>query len=130
VLRDDNPNIPFPNCWNTPGGGIDEGEHHDAAVRRELREEICVEPSTVLYKGTTTYADGSVVHRYVVLLTDDERAAVRLGDEGQRLDWFSYDEVLALNASPRFVAYFSTHERDIRRALEGGVEFEATHELL
>jgi len=130
VLRDDKPTIPFPNCWNTPGGAVDDGEHPDDAMRRELREEICVEPSTVRYVGTTTYADGSVVYRYIVPLTDEERALVRLGDEGQRLDWFTYDEILALNSSPRFVAYFSTHERDIRRVLEGDTEFEETHETL
>ncbi len=39
-LRDNNPAIPFPNCWGTFGGQIEEGESPEQAIIREIREEL------------------------------------------------------------------------------------------
>lgn len=33
----------YADVWQLPGGGVDRGEHLDAAVRRECREELGVE---------------------------------------------------------------------------------------
>lgn len=41
-LRDDIPNIPFPNYWDLFGGIIEEGETPEEALVREIEEELGV----------------------------------------------------------------------------------------
>ena len=81
ILRDNNPNISFPNTWNLPGGGIEEGESGIEAIKRELQEEISVIPKNIIELGQQTFEDDSVVFRYLVKLSLDEHQNLKLGDE-------------------------------------------------
>ena len=42
-LRDDKPEIPFPNHWDLIGGHVEEGETPEQALVRETKEEIGLE---------------------------------------------------------------------------------------
>jgi 8-oxo-dGTP diphosphatase len=42
-LRDDNPQIPFPNHWDFFGGHLEQGETPEQALVREVEEEIGIE---------------------------------------------------------------------------------------
>lgn len=42
-LRDNRPDIPFPNHWDFFGGHVEEGETPDEALVREVKEELGIE---------------------------------------------------------------------------------------
>ena len=48
-LRDDIPHIRYPGCWALFGGHLEPGETAEAAVLRELSEEIAWVPTTVSF---------------------------------------------------------------------------------
>jgi 8-oxo-dGTP diphosphatase len=53
----------FPHKWEFPGGKMEPGEDADAALRRELREEldIAVESAREVFRHAHVYADGTRV---------------------------------------------------------------------
>ncbi len=130
MLRDNNPAIAYPNTWNTPGGGIEEGESPEEALVRELQEEIGLTPSSVINLGTTTYIDGSLVHRFYIPVTDDELALIHLVGEGQKIGWFTLEELFKLNVSPHSFVYYTTHKRDIEEIISGKYDFTPRHDVL
>ncbi|MGB2690682.1 MAG: NUDIX domain-containing protein, partial [Desulfobacterales bacterium] len=40
LLRDDKPDIPYPNMWDIPGGHVDDGETPEQCIVREMKEEM------------------------------------------------------------------------------------------
>ncbi len=118
ILRDNKPTIPFPNTWNAPGGGVEEGESPEEAVCRELLEEISIVPAHREPAEVVTYDDGSIVYRFFCILSHEEYAKVKLGDEGQRINWFTYEEVLALDLSPHLRMYVEKQKENIKKLLE------------
>jgi 8-oxo-dGTP diphosphatase len=112
-LRDDDPGIPYPNMWDLPGGHVENGETPRQCICREIKEEMGldmegIEPfSVVQFEDRTEY----VFYKRMNLAIDSIRLT-----EGQRLRWFSRDEVektpLAYGFNPILAAFFSDIERD------------------
>ncbi|WP_226552192.1 NUDIX hydrolase [Celeribacter naphthalenivorans] len=91
LLRDDRPDIPYPNHWDLPGGGREGNETPFETVARELFEELSVEidPAHVIYhveeRGYTN--PNMKVHFFVARWEALADEAIRLGDEGQAWGW-------------------------------------------
>lgn len=102
-LRDDRPGLPFPACWDLPGGGREGDESPLDCVLRELREEfgLTLPPSRLVgWFFASIRHPGWRFWLFVGQLDAAEIAAIRFGDEGQ--EW-----------RMRPLADFATHPRAV-----------------
>ncbi|WP_421655547.1 NUDIX hydrolase [Leptothermofonsia sp. ETS-13] len=90
-LRDDLPNILYPGHWALFGGHLEPDESSDAAIRRELLEEIGYTPPTLVPFGC--YEDARVIrHVYQGTLTVGLDALVL--NEGADMDLVTLEEIM------------------------------------
>ena len=94
-LRDDNPDIPFPNHWDFFGGHLEADENPEQALVREVREEVGVELKRWnffrIYHCTEGDAYPNIKHIYWAQI--DRSSAELTLNEGQRLMSVGRDEV-------------------------------------
>ena len=86
LLRDDRPDIPFPDMWDLPGGGCDPGEDPATCVLRETVEEVGlrIDPARLVAVRDYEIAVGRG-RFFAAHLPAALARSLRLGDEGQRL---------------------------------------------
>ena len=86
-LRDDKPDIPFPNHWDLFGGHLEVGETPEQALVREVREELNVELRDWRFFRRYDCLSGdaypNIKHIYYAQI--DRHAADLVLNEGQRL---------------------------------------------
>ncbi len=114
-LRDDKPDIPYPNRWDLPGGHVETGETPRECICREMREEMGldiqgIEPfSVVEFEDRIEY----VFWKRMNLDIDGIRLT-----EGQRLRWFSREEVERTPLAFGFNAILTSFFRDVSRHID------------
>ena len=92
------PGVHLAGLWEFPGGKIDSGEGHAAALMRELKEEldVAVEVGERLYRTVHAYEDRHVeLHFYRCGLKGEPRPVL-----GQQMRWVSRDELRSLGFPP------------------------------
>jgi len=114
----------YPDCWKIPGGGIEEGEDKETALRREVKEETGIDISPyrieLVEDGATGESEKTLkevnervlvkMNFYTYRVFIDDRNAVdipvQLDDEFTRYEWHSVDELENFKLSPPSIALF------------------------
>lgn len=85
--RDDNPEIPFPNMLDLPGGGRENGETGAECVARETKEEFGIEIAPDDLSFVQNYpnwrGEGKQALFFVGHLSPEQIGGIIFGDEGQ-----------------------------------------------
>ena len=98
VLRDNIPNIPYPNMWDLAGGGRENEESPYETMRREVLEELNIDipESNVVwvkhYESVTKPGKKSVF--MVANISDHQIESIKFGEEGQGYKMISFQEFL------------------------------------
>lgn len=129
ILRDNKPDIPFPNTWEYIGGGKDENESFEEAGLREIEEEIGIRPRNYTFLGTDNYP-GRQAGRFIAILTDDEYQKVHFGNEGQKYDFFTLDETLKLEMAPGLKKFLLDNQTILKSILEHGSPIDPSQFIL
>lgn len=114
--RDDSPALLYPGCWSTFGGAVEPGETPNEAIRRELLEEIELEPALTLWQTFTheyvRQGRLTAVEQYMYYGAVSGEADQIALNEGQALGFFAPDELAALPVAfgfrPVFEAFFES----------------------
>ena len=99
VLRDNNPNIPGPNCWSLVGGGVEENETPYEALRREVLEEINIPIFNLKLIRQMTAKDNVngeevEVQRYIFYAKTKASLEEIILAEGQAVAFFTLEEIV------------------------------------
>ncbi len=104
ILRDNEKDLDDPNSWSLPGGNVEEGESALSAIKRELKEELNIDPGDVIELEVIKQPKN---HYYLFLinLSKQEFEAIKLGDEGQKWEAFKLDKLTQIPLTKNLKEY-------------------------
>lgn len=97
---------PYAGAWLLPGGGVDEGETTEGALRREMREETGCELDDVAHVATYEVDERTQDFRAIVLLYRGRAIGEPRPEAGSAVRW----------ASPREAGFHPALRRELADA--------------
>ena len=107
ILRDNKPDIPWPNTWELPGGGREGQETPLECLQREVWEEL----------GLTLKEESIIWSKIYPSMLDKEYREIRFGDEGQEFKLMPVEDFIKAEGvipqlQERFKDYLSEKEEN------------------
>ncbi len=98
-LRDNDPNISYPNSWTLPGGVVEHPETSDQAVQRELVEETGIHLNLFHWKVYKRKPENRqfIIEQHIYIGTTHRGSDEMTLGEGQALQFFGRDELPSLS---------------------------------
>lgn len=113
-LRDNKPDISFPDCWGTFGGAIEPGETPEEAIIREISEELDLELTDFTCFGNFPH-DGYDVHMFYRIDPGLDLQDLNV-QEGQRAEFLTLEQIrqmkCAFNCREIVEYYFAKVRKD------------------
>jgi 8-oxo-dGTP diphosphatase len=109
ILRDDKPDISFPNTWTPVTGGLEEGEDMLSGGRRESDEELTIRVKKLKILGVSIKGNGFFFGRL-----DDREAESIVLTEGQKFDFFEFSQLSEIKIGGAFQIYLERYPEVFR----------------
>lgn len=109
IRRDNRPDIPFPDCWDLPGGGREGQETPVECALRETHEEVglCLEQTDLVWWAQSARDDGPAWF-FAAHKPASSAARIRFGEEGQGWDLMRPESYLH---HPKRIHHLAEHLR-------------------
>lgn len=114
ILRDDKPDIPYPNFWAPVGGNAFSSELPEETLKRELKEEANISVKNFTYLGDMQLD----AHLYLVKISDEDRKKIKKGSEGQKLEFFEIEKLDDLHLATKFKNFYEKEKAAIKKAIK------------
>jgi len=88
---------PYPDTWRLPGGGIEEGETPEDAVKREVMEEVGLEVLEVekigIYEDEEPNKNGEMIHYVFNMFKVKISGNEKVSEEFPEINWIEKDKL-------------------------------------
>ena len=88
-LRDNKPDLPYPNMWDVPGGHVEANESPEKCIIREMKEEMDLDIDEFDLFSIIEFED-RIEYTFWAKADFDINEIVLM--EGQKLKWFTRDD--------------------------------------
>lgn len=92
---------PYPNAWHLLGGGVNDGESLNDAIKREIKEESGIEVEIIRSLGFAEDSEpsknGKITHYiFLAFLAKYVSGEIMADDDIKRLAWIEKDELVKI----------------------------------
>jgi len=124
LLRDKKSSIPDPNTWSLIGGEAEENETYEKAIVREIKEEINVVPEEIKYLGKIRTPDENCHAIFLVKPTKDEVEKIKIGKEGQKVEFFSIEKVKKIDLATNTKIFFDLYGNYLEETIKSNTQID------